>query len=189
MKKVIQTLKSQLGLAMDEAILATVMATSFGVFVAVNVPWGDVFGTSTDIVEELQVIEKANAKFYASHSVWPHQTTDGDWKHNVAALVSPQAMRYPYNIMTAFKNYLPEKNTNAAQLTHTLGNGGAIMQRPISYRNADYIEIIFESVPLADARKVDIKLDGAYDPEQGRVYFVFDENEGLVNLHYRANEI
>ena len=190
MSKMMKKLKSQLGLAMDEAILAGVMAASFGVFVAVNVPWGDILGTGTNVVDEMRQIEQANAEFYASYKLWPHQTTDGDWKRNVAALVSPQAMRYPYNIMTRFTNFLPEKGTNATELVHNLGEkGGSIMQRPVNYRSADYIEIIFESVPLQEARQIDIEIDGTYDPEEGRVYFVFDETEGFVNIHYRANEI
>lgn len=189
MKNTLRALKSQWGLAMDEAILAAAMVTSFGVFVGVNVPWGNLLTDSTQVVAEVARIEKANKAFYMKNKLWPHQTTNGDWKMNVAALVSPEAMRYPYNIMTHFTNYMPEYQTNATELRHNLGEGGSIMQRPVTVAGAEYLEIIFERVPLREARKVDTEIDGSYDPEEGKVQLIFDENEGYVNLHYRANSI
>tara|TARA_R110000868_G_scaffold262401_2_gene521121 strand:- start:101355 stop:101963 length:609 start_codon:yes stop_codon:yes gene_type:complete len=191
MRKLFKVIKSQTGLAADEAILATAMVASLGAFVVVNVPWEGMFNASSKMQEKLVTLEQANAEFYERHRMWPHQTTSGDWRMNVSALVSPRAMRYPYNSMTSFKNYISEmsKEYNANGVRHEYGVGGVVMQRPVSYQGAEYIEIILEGVPLADARKLDETIDGSYDPDAGRVYFVFDEAENVVDLHYRANQI
>ena len=36
---------------------------------------------------------------------------------------------------------------------------------------------------------VDTKIDGAYDPDNGRIYMIFSEESETVDLHYRANKI
>ena len=66
-------------------------------------------------------------------------------------------MRYPYSSMTSFKNHLDEitKKYNPNGVRHDYGEGGVVMQRPVSYQGEDFLEIILESVPLADARIYD----------------------------------
>ncbi|MFT7144997.1 MAG: hypothetical protein ACI8QY_001055 [bacterium] len=191
MRNLVKVIKNQTGLAVDEAILATAMVASLGAFVVVNVPWQIMFSASTQMQEELTTLETANTEFYQRHRLWPHQTTSGDWRMNASALVSPKAMRYPYNSMTSFKNYISDmsKSYSANGVRHEYGIGGAVMQRPVSYKGHEYIEIILEGVPLADARKLDASIDGDYNPDAGRVYLVFDETENVVDLHYRANKI
>ena len=191
MRKILDTWTNQRGLGVDEAILSIAMVTSLGAFVAINVPWGNFFSASSQMQGELQQIETANREFYSRHQIWPHQTTNGDWKRNVSALVSTRAMRYPYNTMTSFKNLLPDFKTDAkmAEVRHAFGKGGAIMQRPVSFQGKEYIEIILENVPISDARDLDEKIDGAYDPDNGQMYLVFDKDKITVDVHYRANPI
>lgn len=191
MRKLFKVVKSKTGLAADEAVLATAMVASLGAFLVVNVPWGNMFSAADAIQEQLQVIEQANAEFHERHRLWPHQTTSGDWRMNVSALVSPKAMRYPYNSMTSFKNYLSDisKGYNPNGVRHDYGEGGSVMQRAVSYQGQNYIEVILEGVPLAEAKSLDTKIDGSYDPDNGRVYMIFSEESDTVDLHYRANQI
>ena len=72
---------------------------------------------------------------------------------------------------------------------HDYGEGGSVMQRAVSYQGQDYIEVILEGVPLAEAKDLDTKIDGAYDPDNGRIYMIFSEESETVDLHYRANKI
>ena len=191
MFKFTSKMKNQKGLATDEAILATIMVASLGAFVFVNVPWNSMFSASNRIANSLEQIEIANAEFHSRHNMWPHQTTTGDWKMNVSALVSQKAMRYPYNTMISFKNYISEMAPKYSQngVRHDFGQGGAVLQHPISIHGQEYIEVILENVPLDDARKLDIKMDGEYNPDTGRVTLQFDEKNELATVHYRANRI
>lgn len=191
MFKQLSKLKNQAGIATDEAILASIMVASLGAFVFVNVPWDSMFSTANRLVTNLESIETANNEFYERHRLWPHQTTTGDWRMNVNALVSPKAMRYPYNNMVSFKNYLSEMSPKYTEngVRHDFGEGGSVLQRPISVHGKEYIEIILENVPLTDARKLDNKIDGEYNPDTGRVTLKFDEARETANVHYRANRI
>lgn len=191
MRKFFKVIKSQTGLAADEAVLATAMVASLGAFLVVNVPWGNMFSAAEDMQEQIKIVEQANAEFYERHRLWPHQTTSGDWRMNVSALVSPKAMRYPYNSMTSFKNYLNDisKAYNPNGVIHSYGEGGHIMQRPVSFKGEEYIEIIMQGVPLAEAKSLDTAIDGEYDPDNGKVYMIFSEETDTVDLHYRANRI
>ena len=193
MRTLFKKIKNQTGMAADEAVLATAMVASLGAFLVVNVPWDGMFSMSSKMQEELLVLEQANSEFYSRHTMWPHETTSGDWRQNVSALVSPKAMKYPYNSMTSFKNYISDMSLSYDPngVRHDYGNGGTVMQRPIAYKGNEFIEIIMEKVPLADARKLDAAIDGSYDPDNGRIYLVFDEaSKGkMVDLHYRANKI
>jgi hypothetical protein len=191
MRKLFKIIKSQTGLAADEAVLATAMVASLGAFLVVNIPWGNMFSASEAMKEKLQMVEQANAEFHERHRLWPHQTTSGDWRMNVSALVSPKAMRYPYNSMTSFKNYLDDisKSYSPNGVRHDYGEGGHIMQRAVSYQGKEYIEIILQGVPLVEAKGLDTKIDGEYDPDNGKVYMIFSEESEVVDLHYRANQI
>lgn len=184
-------IKNQKGLAVDEAILASIMVASLGAFVFVNVPWGNVLGNSSQLANSLEQIEMANKEFYERHRMWPHQTTSGDWRMNVNALVSPQAMRYPYNTITSFKNYIydlsPKFSKNGVR--HELGEGGSILQRPITWQGEQYLEIILEDVPVADARTLDKKVDGEHSPEKGRVTIRFNDLKETASVHYLANQV
>jgi len=193
-KNILKQLRNQLGVAMDEAVLVAAMVASLGALVATNVPWGTLFNESSQIIEDISLIETANSEFYQRHRLWPHQTTNGDWKMNVAALATPGAMRYPYSSMRSFKNLVPSFSAvgtkgETTALRHNFGDGGNISQRPVSFKGQEYIEIIFESIPLADARRLDMNVDGVYDPDNGRVYLIFNEDQETVNLHYRGNMI
>lgn len=191
MNKLFKVIKSQTGLAADEAVLATAMVASLGAFLVVNVPWGNMFSGAEAMQEKLHMVEQANAEFHERHRLWPHQTTSGDWRMNISALVSPKAMRYPYNSMTSFKNYLDDisKSYSPNGVRHEYGEGGHIMQRAVSYRGENYIEIILQGVPLAEAKGLDSKIDGKYDPDNGKVYMIFSEESETVDVHYRANRI
>ena len=191
MRNLFKVIKSQTGLAADEAVLATAMVASLGAFLVVNVPWGNMFSTAEAMQEQLEMVEQANAEFYQRHRLWPHQTTSGDWRMNVSALVSPEAMRYPYSSMTSFKNHIGDitKKHDPNGVNHSYGTGGSIMQRAVSYQGQEYIEIILEGVPLAQAKSLDTRIDGAYDPDNGKVYMIFNEESESVDVHYRANRI
>lgn len=184
-------LRNQKGLAADEAILASIMVASLGAFVFVNVPWGSILSNSSRLAESLEQIEIANNEFHERHRMWPHQTTSGDWKMNVNALVSPKAMRYPYNTMSSFKNYIYDLSPKFSEngVRHDFGEGGAILQRPISIHGDEYIEIILEQVPVEDARTIDKKIDGEYNPQKGRVTLRFNDLKETASVHYRANKI
>lgn len=177
-----------LGIAVNEAILATAMVASFGVFVAVSVPWGSVVSTDLKVVDGFKAIEKANIAFFNEYHMWPHQMTDGNEVHNVSALVSPEVLRYPYSVMTHFKNFLPEYKTNASVVKHHIGSGGVISQKIVEYQGEPYMEVTFKDVPLRAARRIDEEMDGIYDPEVGKVYFTFKDGTE-VDIHYRANRL
>ena len=186
---------SQAGVAVDELILATTMVAGIGTFTVAAMNWDSFSVSSTSIVHDqmvsqLKQVEEANYNFYVTHRMWPHQTTDGDWANNASALVTPSVMRYPYRAMTTFNNLLPNFTVRGRNynLRHGFGKGGNVMQRPIKTAEGTFIEVIFENIPFEDAKKIDAKIDGKYNPTAGRVMLEFSENE-KVSLHYLANKL
>jgi hypothetical protein len=185
-----RTLKNQLGLAADEFILSAIMLSSVSAFIVVNIPWNSLTASPEKLVESLQNIEQANSEFYRLHRVWPHETTNGDWKSNINALISPRAMRYPYNNLSQFKNHISELSMsyNENGVRHEFGLGGYVLQRPITKAGDTYLEVILEDVPVAEATQLDRKLDGEFDPSKGRVTMdKSTNNDGLTTVYYKAN--
>jgi hypothetical protein len=99
-------------------------------------------------------------------------------------------MRYPYNNLSQFKNHISKLSTgyNENGLRHEFGLGGYVLQRPVTKKGDTYLEVILENVPMAEANSLDRKLDGKYDPKNGRVTMdVATENDGLTTVYYKAN--
>jgi len=187
----INKLRSQVGLALDEAILVMTMLSGFAGFVVVTNPL-DILGGSispVELVSELHKIEQANYEFYRRHLSWPHETTNGGWTDNITVLQTPTVMRSSYRNRHSVANFLPsyERNSKTGGLRHEWGDGGDISQHVVEHEGQSYLEIILENVPYDMAHDVDQKLDGKYDPNSGRVYIVFDDDK--INLHYRANRV
>lgn len=184
-------LRSQVGLALDEAVLVMTMLSGFTGFIVVSSPL-DIFGkgvNTTELVSELQEIERANYEFYRSYLSWPHETTNGEWTDNITVLQTPKVMRayhrdrvhYTYNFLAN------HERGSTGNIRHEWGDGGDISQHVIEHNGQKYLEIIMENVPYDVAHDIDEKLDGEYGPNSGRVYIIF-ENE-KVNIHYRANRV
>ncbi len=179
------------GIATDEMILAAAMVTSFGVFSYVAVPWDSLLqSTAVRMVDQFTQIEEANSEFYGMYRMWPHQMTNGNWANNASALSTKQALTFPYNNMSTFTAALPdsayEVSREGVSLRHDFGAGGRIMQRPVTLPGGGgYIEVIFEDVPFSEARKVDEVIDGAYDPDNGRLTMGFENDR--VTIYYQAN--
>lgn len=186
-------LRRREGLALDEAVLVITMLASFGTFMAVTVSWDAVLGNKPKHIQLaglLTEIQHANTEFHLRHRMWPHQATDGHWGNNAAALVTPSAMRFPYRTMSnTFDNLLPDftVQSGSGMLQHTFGSGGNIMQRAVSHRGSEYMEIILQNVPFEIAQRLDEEIDGTYNPSSGRVSMVFSDNR--IDVHYRANKI
>lgn len=182
-------------MAKDEAILVAAMVGSVGTFGAVSMPWDAVLngvnlvGGQPALVTELDQIEKANTEFYRTYNRWPYEMTNGSWAHNAAALVTKQALRYPFSYMDKYDSLLTNVaynvSANGVALRHAYGKGGRILQRPVTEASPYHMEVVFEDVPLSTAKVVDTQVDGGYDPDHGRVRMEFEN--GKVHLIYRAN--
>lgn len=184
------------GLAFDEALVIGGMVGSLAVMGAVSVSWGDVytgtFAKHETLLTEISTISDANARFHERFQLWPHQTTNGDWAANAAALADKSAMRFPYNNMLSTAVVLPSAKTDprSRALVHTIGEGGRILQREVTANGSRYLEIIFENIPVDIAKQVDEKIDGSYTPTTGDVSLeVTGKSNKNVNLHYLANRI
>mgnify|MGYP004017521585 CR=1 FL=1 len=192
-------MKPNSGWAYDEMALAAAMLSSVGAFGVVAVPWDVVLKSGTQqLMEQIEVVETANAAFYDRYRLWPHQVTNGDWSHNAAVLIDQSAMKFPYNTMRGYERLLPESQFkpaegNAVSIQHNIGDGGRVLQRVARGQDGrTYLEVIFENVPLTEARKVDQQVDGRYDPQGGRVTFEFTDTivrTDKVSLKYRANAV
>lgn len=188
---------SQKGIAFDELALASAVVASVGTFAVVTVPWDTVFTSTPErIVQNATVIEQANLSFYERYRMWPHEVTNGNWANNMSVLVNQDSMKFPYSTMRSFVRLLPEDrfqyDQNTSAVTHSFGQGGRVLQRPIQAEGESYLEVIFEDVPLVEARNVDLKIDGIYDPEEGLVTIDFEDSlidTDTVTLRYRANKI
>lgn len=179
------------GLAYDEAILIAVIGAGIGGFTLAVIPWGTMFtGTATQISNQMFSIEIANREFRNRYQMWPQEAGDGTWAGNVAVLATKQAMKYPYNAMSDFKPVLDlpfDATRDGLVVRHNFGNGGRILQRPVQGIDGQYLEVVYENVPLYDARKVDETVDGTQDADNGRVRLVFED--GKVDILYRANRL
>lgn len=191
----LEWIKSKEGMAIDEAILVTTMVGSLGVMGAVTVSWDSVytntFENHKNLVTEMQAIESANVEFFDRYKVWPHATTNGDWSRNVAALADKSAMRYPYNSISGYSNVMKDLKIvgKERKVIHEFGDGGRVMQHVVDGRDGQYMEIIFENVPLKMAKKADEMIDGMYSPTEGRISLVVNDSKDQINLHYLANKI
>jgi hypothetical protein len=188
----IEKLRSQMGLALDEAVLVMTMLSGFAGFVVVANPLG-VFGggmNPTELASELQRIEQANYEFHSRYLSWPHETTNGSWKDNITVLQTAKAMKAHHRDRTYIAaNFLPEyeMSRKTSALQHEWGKGGDISQHEIEHNGQKYLEVILENVPYETARKVDIEVDGTYEPNEGRIQIYFEDDK--INLRYRANRI
>lgn len=189
----INKLKSQIGLALDETILVMTMLSGFTGFVVVADPLG--ISGNDNITEklstDLQKIEMANYEFYRRYLSWPQETTNGDWNNNILVLHSSASMK-PYYKQQVYSsiNFLPQYekiNSKTMALQHNIGEGGDISQHVIEYNGDKYLEVILKDVPYDIARDLDVKIDGEYNPNSGRVNIIFDNEK--VNIYYRANKV
>lgn len=188
-------LQSPKGIAYDELALVAFMVSSAGAFAAVSVPWEAVLKSSGErVVDQLALLEQANSQFYQRYRMWPHEMTDGSPNHNVSVLMTNEVMRFPYSQMRAYSNALDSSKFSLRgakedlSLYHSFGDGGRIVQLPkVDDKGSEYLEIIFENVPVGDARKVDSLVDGSFTPEDGRLTMQMSGDN--VNLHYRANRL
>lgn len=161
------------GLALDEAILATAMVGSMGVFGVAVVPWDTVFSSEYDqVVSQLEQIEQANIDFYATHNRWTYQMTNGADHNNAAALVTQQALRFPFSNVS---NYTPLLNdipydiqASGITLRHSYGEGGVIGQRKSSNRGYE-MEVVLQDVPYSILEALDIEIDGTANLNAGRI--------------------
>jgi len=184
--------KRNAGIAIDEAILVTVMVGSLGTFGAVAVPWQSVLGTSASAtgVDQLAAIETANQDFYELYGKWPHEMTNGQALSNVVVLMNRQALKYPYSRIEDYKAVLkdmPIETTGRGMVVrHQLGTG-RVLQRAAPRGSGYAMEITFEGVPYAMAESIDVSIDGEIGRSTGRVQIV--RQGKTAHVVYRANKI
>ena len=178
------------GLALDEAILATAMMGSMGVFTAVAVPWDEVFPSANlQILSQLEEIEQANTKFFATHNRWPYEMTNGAPHNNVAALVTQDALRFPFSNVSNYRVLLKDVPFDVARdgirLRHSYGEGGTITQQKAKSSNYN-MEVVLLDVPQSVVEQLDEEIDGKITPTRGRIQSRIVGNR--VDLVYLANE-
>ncbi len=180
------------GLAIDEAILVSAMIGSVGLFAAVSVPWDQLnLGGTASVISELQAIEAANASFYAQYRRWPHEMTDGSWASNAAALVTKNALTGAYqqnaNYAPLLENVPFEATSQGMTLRHSYGEGGRIVQGP-TQKEGYVMKVVFENVPMSRISAIDEAVDGAINPDAGRLQ-VEARIGGITDMVYYANKL
>lgn len=185
--------KRNAGIAIDEILLVSVMMGGLGTFGAVAVPWDSVMGTSTEqkSINELHIIEAANAEFHKLYKHWPHEMTNGKGVDNVAVLINRQALRYPYSHMEDFRSVTQDIMLDIApngtlKTRHSLGSG-RILQRAAPHGSGYKMEIVLENIPLTTAGEIDKQIDGELSASSGRVFM--DIKGNTAHIIYRANKI
>ncbi len=184
--------KRNAGIAIDEAILVTVMVGSLGTFGAVALPWQSVLGTSVGAegANELAVIETANQNFYDLYGKWPYEMTNGQSLNNVVVLMNRQVLKYPYSQIEDYKAVLKdmpiETTSRGLVVRHSLGSG-RVLQRQAPRSSGYAMEVVFEGVPLEMAEGIDLKVDGERSNSKGRVQLI--RKGKTAHVVYRANKV
>ena len=191
-QKVMNMMNTQvgnLGLAVDEAILAGAMIGSAGMLAAVAVPWDQVLPMSAEqkMANELVVLEEANASFYQHYRKWPTEMTDGSSTHNAAVLVTRRALRYPFRNMESFAAMLADMpfdiENRKVSLRHAYGSGGTIEQER-SDRPGYRMKIVYRNMPSTDIAALDKLIDENDDLYGGRLQAMRGRSGGMDMVYY-----
>lgn len=183
-------LRSTLGFAREEILLGTVVLGGMGGLGTLAVHSTGMFTThSQQALHMLEQVESANLKFYQEYGYWPHEVTGGSPTANVAVLQDISQASEVY--LGKAKNARPLLDAaldtqDGREVVRATGTGGGIVRQAARDADSDFrYTITLDKMDMEDARKIDEKIDGTFDPEHGRVTITYVGDTAIVS--YKAN--
>lgn len=180
------------GFAREELVLGAMVLGGVGAFGGlVAIPWSGILaGGTTEAVALYKQIEAANLKFYQDHGYWPHEATDGNPAANVVVLMDRKAATQAYLSQSGFRPLIQADMdvTETGQVVrHRYGAGGAVRQMAVQDgTDADFRYIIsMDNLSKAEARELDEKVDGKFNPNAGRLQITYLGDKAIAR--YFAN--
>ena len=114
--------------------------------------------------------------------------TNGNGRENAAALVSRQALRYPYRSRRGYKpvlNDIPfDISGRKIELRHAYSAGGVIHQVASDIEGYK-MKVIYKNMPLEKVRQLDIEMDGKADLANGRIRAY--KRDGKLDMVFYSN--
>lgn len=186
--------KSTAGFAREELILAAAVGgtlSTFGVVGAVNMGWVGSGGTSgVQIADSLKAIESANLKFYQRYGAWPDEVSDGTPTGNIAVLADIRADVHGTLRGRGFHPLIPADIdvTSSGMVVRYRNAGGAAIGQVVLPEGGTYRYMVsLSNLTLEQARKLDEKIDGEFDPDKGRVHINYDGTGKQASIKYYTN--
>ena len=181
------------GFAREELILAAAVGgtlSTFGVVGALNLGWVGNSNDGTHIADALQTLESANLKFYPRYGVWPDEVSDGTPAGNVAVLVDSRADVKGTLRGRGFHPLIQadmDVGSGGITVRYRAAGGAAIGETALSDGGTYRYMVTLDHLTLAQARKVDEKIDGEFNPDTGRVRIAYSQDGKMADIKYYIN--
>jgi hypothetical protein len=181
------------GFAREELILAAAVGgtlSTFGVVGALNMGWVGNSNDGAHIADALQTLESANLKFYQRYGMWPDEVSDGTPAGNVAVLADSRA-----DVKGALRGrgFHPliqaDMDVSGGSITvrYRAAGGAAIGETALSDGGTYRYMVTLDHLTLSQARKIDEKIDGEFNPDAGRVRVAYSPDGKQATIKYYIN--